>query len=67
MANDTSGDAGMDEWAAALAEQVSTEQAAMDGNYERAQFQELREESPVGKGNEINIDSILDVPVTLSL
>lgn len=67
-----------DEWAAALAEQEATPTpaqsngggASSSGNtdYSRAQFHELQPESSFsGSSGEVNMDVILDVPVTLSM
>ncbi|MFZ5594666.1 MAG: flagellar motor switch protein FliN [Pseudomonadota bacterium] len=67
-----------DEWAAALAEQEASEPASgkgMDdgakGNtsaYSPAQFQEFQKESNVTElAGDVNLDVILDVPVTLSM
>jgi flagellar motor switch protein FliN/FliY len=54
-----------DDWAAALAEQSDAE--AGEGNeppVATAEFDELEAE---GKGGEVNLDAILDVPVTISM
>lgn len=67
-----------DEWAAALAEQEATEAVSgkvMDegakgsaADYSAAQFQEFQKEKPVTElGGDVNLDVILDVPVTLSM
>ncbi|MEQ6342112.1 MAG: flagellar motor switch protein FliN [Gammaproteobacteria bacterium] len=67
-----------DEWAAALAEQEATPIPAQSngggasgsGNtdYSRAQFHELQPETSFsGSPGEVNMDVILDVPVTLSM
>jgi flagellar motor switch protein FliN/FliY len=50
-----------DDWADALAEQ-----AGRDGGAEVAAFDELVADEPKGKG-EVNLDAILDVPVTISM
>jgi flagellar motor switch protein FliN/FliY len=60
---------GMDDWAAAMAEQgveESTEEAAPQEAYESAQFQDLQEE-PGGSNMEENLDTILEIPVTISM
>jgi flagellar motor switch protein FliN/FliY len=57
-----------DEWAAALEEQ-DTGDGGGDGLVQEAasaKFQELKEESVV-QGGEVSIDSILDVPVVISM
>lgn len=70
-----------DEWAAAMAEQESTdaakqpeaaqapEEPAQKTNYARAEFQALEADSslPAAGGDEANLDVILDIPVTLSM
>jgi flagellar motor switch protein FliN len=48
-----------DDWAAAMAEQATSEAA------QAAQFAELMPQAP--KGGEVNINAILDVPVTISM
>lgn len=70
-----------DEWASAFEEQeklqqtVATEGVARTETVvsnevaapaESAQFQELREEAP-GESGDVNLDAILDVPVTISM
>jgi flagellar motor switch protein FliN/FliY len=56
-------DAGMDdEWAEALAEQAQQASAA-DG----AKAVELDQLTPEKSGGEVNLDAILDVPVTISM
>lgn len=61
----------VDEWAAALDEQAGSNQdKSRSGNtdYARAQFQELRTEArSAGQSTDINMDVILDVPVTISM
>ena len=54
-------------WGEAMAEQsaASGEQGADDG-YEKAQFGQLRHEGKSGS-DEVNLDVILDIPVTLSV
>lgn len=56
-----------DEWAAALEEQDDV--VATPGNMatDAAQFQELTAESGKGNGSEVQLDAILDVPVTISM
>ena len=57
--NDENGEDVGDDWAAAMAEQVTSETA------QAAQFAELMPES--AKGGEVNINAILDVPVTIAM
>jgi flagellar motor switch protein FliN/FliY len=62
-----------DDWAEAMAEQQETEAAggqpggATNGSTESAQFQELQAEVAPTGDTEVNLDSILDVPVTISM
>ena len=56
-----------DEWAAALEEQDTDDGAAGSPQQaESARFQELQNE-PSGEGGEVSLDSILDVPVIISM
>ena len=63
-----------DEWAAAMEEQADAEAGAEgeeaaaepDTSAEAAQFQELQPEAKGGVGD-VNLDAILDVPVTISM
>ncbi len=52
-----------DEWAAALEDQAEGE-AAAKGKTETATFDELEDEGSAGS---VNLDAILDVPVTISM
>lgn len=54
----------MDEWAAAMAE--AGESGGEDKAIERAQFQDLKPEALPHHG-EVNLDVVLDVPVTLAM
>lgn len=59
-----------DDWAEAMAEQEGVDAAAGaagGGGTESAQFQELQAEAAPGGDVEVNLDSILDVPVTISM
>ncbi len=65
----------MDEWAEAMAEAeqaeeggaaAEVEQNAADQAIERAQFQDLQPEVVAAHG-EVNLDVVLDVPVTLAM
>ncbi len=63
-----------DEWAEALEEQADQEAAAAEPvapavNAESAQFQQLREDKPVGTAidPDVNLEGILDIPVTISM
>ncbi len=61
----------VDEWAAALEEQTARtpdKSGAGNTDYARAQFQELRPEAnTAGQSNDISMDVILDIPVTISM
>ena len=55
-----------DEWAAAMDEQVEVESnTATDAK--SAQFQQLQEEGGSSHSTDIQLDAILDVPVTISM
>ncbi len=61
---DTDGDAGAD-WGAAMEEQAATEGQQAT---EAMAFQELESDTDgLGAGDDINLDVILDVPVTISM
>lgn len=53
-----------DEWAAALAQQEDDEKPGAKSRHETAHFDELHAEKG---GGEVQIDAILDVPVTISM
>lgn len=69
--NDTGEDDIADEWASSLAEQASGEAEKNNpGNigYARAQFQDLKSDPrTAGQSNDIKMDVILDIPVTISM
>lgn len=56
-----------DEWAAALEEQDEVIATSGDVAADTAQFQELTAEAKKGSGGEVQLDAILDVPVTISM
>ncbi|HKK14787.1 MAG TPA: flagellar motor switch protein FliN [Gammaproteobacteria bacterium] len=77
---DTSNDELPDEWAEALAEQEATDQEAAeqpasdeagtgagDSELPRAEFQDLQEEGGGPANEDVNLDVILDIPVTISM
>ena len=70
MNNTTNGDVA-DDWAAALSEQTgggTGKNSTGSTDYARAQFQELRSDQHTsGQSNDINMDVILDIPVTISM
>lgn len=65
-------DAVMDDWEAALAEQASDDEpqagaeSRPDG-YERAQLQDFDDEGVPRAPDDVNLDVILDIPVTISM
>jgi flagellar motor switch protein FliN/FliY len=61
-----------DEWAAAMADQGVSEKSEevsveMPKDTEKAKFQELRDEGHVRRGDDVNLDVILDIPVSVSM
>ncbi len=73
MSDDTDKDANealADEWAAAMEEQDVVDEQVIPASTigaESAQFQELTSESRAGGSGEVQLDAILDVPVTISM
>lgn len=77
MANEDGNDGALDDWAAALAEQAAVEKPLLAESHENnkkardpyaaATFDEVINEPGSGKNTDINLDVILDVPVTLSM
>ena len=64
--NNEAGEAA-DDWAAALNEQAETEASGSGANYEAAEFDNLQEDRKGGGSPDVNLDVILDVPVTISM
>lgn len=60
-------EAGMDDWAQAMAEQAQEEGAGDPGDIGQAETAEFDQLKPEPSSNEINLDAILDVPVTISM
>jgi len=58
-----------DEWAAALEQQEATETKSKNrkSNAASAKFEELQNEATEDDGHEVSLDSILDVPVIISM
>ncbi len=56
-----------DDWADALAEQAEAEAAGDPGDIGQAETAEFAELEPGPGSGEINLDAILDVPVTISM
>jgi len=62
----------VDDWGAAMAEQSEEEttvkeQAENKNDYERAEFQDLNDNSTKLTETDANLDVILDIPVTISM
>ncbi len=68
MADDNT-DGGADDWGAAMAEQANAEGAAAEEqkNYQPAVLENLQDESSGQSMEDVNLDVILDIPVTISL
>jgi flagellar motor switch protein FliN/FliY len=62
---DVNQDAMADEWAAALAEQDDTEQPAAEA--QPAPMDNLQDESMPVADSDVNLDVILDIPVTIAM
>ncbi len=60
-----------DAWAEALAEQAEVESAQAGGDYEMAPLEELTDESSEKaedeEGENVNLEMVLDIPVTISM
>lgn len=71
MNDETNKDADvMDDWAAAMAEQdaeSAADTANAGGDYQKAPMQDLHDEHRPLISEDVNMDVILDVPVTISL
>ncbi len=67
MSDATNSNDAMDDWAAALAEQAQSEapDEQKEAAYQPAAFENLRDEGV--PRNEVNLDVILDIPVTISM
>ncbi|MEW9797535.1 flagellar motor switch protein FliN [Alteromonas sp. CYL-A6] len=60
----------MDDWAAAMAEQEEAENAAEsddDGDVQTPELDELTDETPISGEEKKKLDTILDIPVTISM
>lgn len=62
----SNGEAGGDDWGAALEEQTDGEGKSADADYEAAEIETLEEEV-VALGDDANLDIIMEIPVTLSM
>ena len=61
---------GMDDWAAAMAEQADSEADQEDGENEDvqvAELDELTDDAPISHEEKKKLDTILDIPVTISM
>jgi flagellar motor switch protein FliN/FliY len=61
---------GMDDWAAAMAEQADAEADQEDGENEDvqvAELDELTDDAPISHEEKKKLDTILDIPVTISM
>ena len=61
---------GMDDWAAAMAEQADTESESEGGDDDGvrvAELDELSDDAPITQEEKKKLDTILDIPVTISM
>jgi len=61
---------GMDDWAAAMAEQAESEAEQEAGDNEDvqvAELEELTDDAPITQEEKKKLDTILDIPVTISM
>jgi flagellar motor switch protein FliN/FliY len=62
---------GMDDWAAAMAEQAESEEAEQEGEADAdvqvAELDDLSEDAPITQAEKKKLDTILDIPVTISM
>ena len=61
---------GMDDWAAAMAEQAESEADQESGDNEDvqvAELDELTDDAPITQEEKKKLDTILDIPVTISM
>lgn len=65
---------GLDDWAAAMAEQADSEEAAEAGesglhemDVKVAELDELSDDKPITNAEKKKLDTILDIPVTISM
>jgi flagellar motor switch protein FliN/FliY len=62
---------GMDDWAAAMAEQAESEEAEQEGEADAdvqvAELDDLSEDAPITQAEKKRLDTILDIPVTISM
>ncbi|NTS76387.1 flagellar motor switch protein FliN [Catenovulum sp. SM1970] len=60
-------DDAMDDWAAAMAEQAESEAEDAAGDVQVAELEELQEPADISKEEKRRLDTILDIPVTISM
>ena len=61
---------GMDDWAAAMAEQADAEAEQEEGendDVQVAELDELTDDAPITQEEKKKLDTILDIPVTISM
>ncbi|MDO6568426.1 flagellar motor switch protein FliN [Alteromonas sp. 1_MG-2023] len=59
---------GMDDWAAAMAEQADSEAEDQENDgVQVAEFDELTDDTPISQEEKKKLDTILDIPVTISM
>ena len=58
---------GMDDWAAAMAEQADAEAAEGGDDVQVAELDELTDDAPITQEEKKKLDTILDIPVTISM
>ena len=60
---------GMDDWAAAMAEQAESEEAegAEQDDVQVAELDDLSDDEPITQEQKKKLDTILDIPVTISM
>ncbi|QJR81863.1 flagellar motor switch protein FliN [Alteromonas pelagimontana] len=58
---------GMDDWAAAMAEQADSDEKAGGEGVQVAELDELSDDAPITQEEKKKLDTILDIPVTISM
>ena len=59
---------GMDDWSAAMAEQAESEDAEQENDdVQVAELDELTDDAPITQEEKKKLDTILDIPVTISM
>ena len=58
---------GMDDWAAAMAEQADSETDQENEDVQVAELDELTDDAPITQEEKKKLDTILDIPVTISM